>query len=288
MRVTIRASQLLHPTCVPYFYLSHVLMASNLRGLTGMVRLAKHLGIGTIKGAFAISFFQHTAHEHPENCPGLYNAVHAEASKLAKKLGVSMVIPPPFQGVRPDANQALPSGCLLADFDEDSFVAPAFDRFYDRGQANELAVMLAKECRLELTRSHPRLSPSSQVMRIHQDLANQLHEMQAKHEPFLDSLNQREAAHPGAERLTSCGFIESSLYVGTTEAWLCCMQGTPTFSLESHSSFRDIWNSADLAKFRQGFFHGTTPTICKECPERTSLPASHFLGEVNRGIASLG
>ncbi len=85
----------------PEISLSYTIMGSNITELPDILDIAVQVGVSLVKGDFIQIFYPDLADESVELYKPLYNAYHAEAMGKAKKLGINLILPLPFSGVKP-------------------------------------------------------------------------------------------------------------------------------------------------------------------------------------------
>jgi len=264
----------------PFFYLSHVIMNSNLVELPHVVRLAHRLGVRNVQ-AYFIQPSAALDCERPSHAKPLYNAAVTEARRVADELGVALNAPQAFAGVAPSWDFAIPSECMLAALPAERGWPEGLASLYDVAAVESEASELAERARKAAARRESATGALSELGRASWDeLSSQLEEGLRRHEALL----RRLRASPDAP-VPWCHFVEQSLYVGRS-SYLCCMEGAPRIAPRAGAGVAELWSHETFQRFRDDFLVERLPGICVSCHERKSIPARALLAEVPEAPAA--
>ena len=114
IKLLTRAYELLPEKSPIGMALAFTVMASNVREMPEMVRMADFLKIPTVNFYNLAIFFPHVRGEDLRLYKPLYNAYRERAQHEADCLGISVYMPDAFPGVSPDANVKVSGPNLIA------------------------------------------------------------------------------------------------------------------------------------------------------------------------------
>jgi wyosine [tRNA(Phe)-imidazoG37] synthetase (radical SAM superfamily) len=271
----VRSSRKVQRPATPFFYLSFVIMNSNLVELPHVVRLAHQLGVPNVQAYFIQPPSEPLECERPSHAKPLYNAALSEARGVARELRVELSAPDPFPGVAPSWDVAIPAACRLASLPADRGWPASLASIYDSAEVEREAADLAERAAKAAARREAATGGLSDFARAAWDrLASQLDAKLREHEEPI----RRLRASPEST-VSWCNFVEQSLYVGRW-SYLCCMEGAPRIGVPPGAGVADLWSHEAFRQFRAAFLGETLPPICATCHERRSLPANVLLAEV--------
>lgn len=269
----------------PRLQLSVVAMASNLRELPWLVRLAHVLDIRNVAVASVVIHFPHLADEALDRQPALYNACRAETLAVAEELGVHLVLPPEFPDVAPDP-EASPEGehLLIKDLAADYYekVPPLESAFemeeVDAEARRAVDLMLERRASREDRSEEDGLTAAGSEINRRFDQVLDLHG---------ERLREREE-HP-EETVKYCLFLHRRAYVSATgKVTPCCTLGRPELgAVGDGTTLDDVWHGEAYAEFRRRFYSDDPFDCCKDCWFVKQIPRSRFLKRI-RGEGTAG
>ncbi|NRA97127.1 MAG: radical SAM protein [Planctomycetes bacterium] len=271
----------------PRVQISAVAMASNLRELPWLIRLAKVLGIKTVGVAPIIVHFDHLADEVLDKHQAFYNACREEAVEVARVLNVHLFLPPAFSDVQPDPT-AVPRGgkLMIPDLPDDYYeTVPPLDSAFDAEEIEEQARRTVQMITARLSKDDSRGAQAIDHAAAVEALA------EAKVESVLASNSERLARmdEESGEEVKYCAFLHRRAYVSETGVVTpCCTLGRPTLGkIGEDGDLAQIWNGGDYTEFRRRFYSDDPVDCCKGCWYARYIPRRRLLDRVF-GVTAAG
>ena len=271
IRLVTRTCELLEGLIQPRIRLAFTLMASNIREMPEMVRLARCLRVPSVVMHPVEIFFPHLRDEAIAHHRAAYNAYQEKTSLAARRLAVDVYMPSPFPGVTADADissegndriiQSLPFGYY------DTLPEP--ETYLDRRAIESEASEIAGCIRMNLASAESSEAASRQLEVRARGL------MEIALERHTSRLNDAAGSIP------YCDYLADRLFVDTNgEVAPCCIPGRPVLGDTKRATLREIWNGDAYNRFRGEFFSAEPPDCCNGCRFRVELPVTELLTRI--------
>ena len=276
IRLLTRCCELLSARINPVIRFAFTIMASNIRDLPEIVRLAHFLRVPTINFNPVVVFYPNLRNEDVHLHKALFNAYYHQAVEEASRLGVAANLPPPYPGVAPDASaQVERVDVIVKDLPEDYYdkLTP-FESFLDNDAIE------AKATRIAATVEENMVNASDDLRNVlaealHTQLRSVTKVLLDRYRPELEKMAENEETINFCENLYNRAFVNTEGDVAP-----CCIPGRPVLGNMNSNSLGEIWNGKAYSQFRREFFSENIPDCCKKCRFVYPIPKRDLLTKI--------
>ncbi|MGB7623406.1 MAG: radical SAM/SPASM domain-containing protein, partial [Terriglobia bacterium] len=264
IRLLTRTLELLPEAMRPPVCISFTIMGSNLRDLPELVRMASALGIQAVHGHFVIvNELVHVRNEVVEKHKPIYNAYYQRAHALAEKMGVILIIPPPFPEIEGDAAAPVGGeGMIINHLSEnyyETLLAPEswLDHAAIETEASEIASRLVSEIP----------APAGALDGQDGALPDGAF-IRDKSFEFLEWCQDiyKEMLRHNGQKIKYCDMLHKRMYISPGgDVTPCCVFGTSVLGNVNDNTVEEIWNGEPYKEFRRRFRSSDPVDCCKNC-----------------------
>ena len=256
IRVLTRSCELLCDIIKPYISFAYTLMASNIRDMPELIRLAHLVGVKVVEFYPLHVFYPHIAEEKAELYAPLYNAYYYRTLEEAQRLGIHVsFFLPLFPGIEPNPEFNCDGKNRLVSLPKDYYeTLPLPESYIPLERIEAEATDIASSVRDSIAAGAISLSATSKPVRSFQRILG----MQ-KHK-LSELAKGPDVEIPWCLELATKAFINSS-----GDVTPCCMPERPVFGNVHTETVSQIWNGKQRVSFWQQFNSSTQPDCCKNC-----------------------
>jgi len=253
IRVLTRSCELLSGIVSCDIRFAFTVMASNIRDMPEVIRLAHQLGVPAVDFYPLLVFDASVEDESPVHHAPLFNAYNRLAKDEGQRLGIHInQLQSPFPDIEPDTEFKTDRKTVVT-LPRDYYANIPHTGFYLDNEKIELeASSIAASVRAKVS-SHHQLG--------HTPFSFDYMKHMAKNMPKLISMILgADIDIPWCEELYTKAFVRSNGSVAP-----CCIPGNPHFGNVNEDSVGKIWNGTQRANFIKAFQSVEPPKCCFKC-----------------------
>lgn len=268
----------------PHLQLAFTVMASNVKDMPEIIRLADTFKIPTVDFFPVIIFFSHMHGEDLSNYKSLYKAYYMKTKEEMERLNIKGHLPDAYPDETPDESVVVDrSNLIIKEFPENYYEnLPSFASFTD----NEAIENIVEEVGKSLRQHEKQLAPFAkeiftpeEIERFGSKFTEKVTEYQPvieKHQTTIEQLVKKEKKAKYCQYLYTTVFIDIDGVVAP-----CCLPGRPSFGNIFETPIEEIWNGQAYNTFRKEFNSANPPKCCKNCIFYTDQPIDFFAHQAN-------
>ncbi len=268
----------------PHLSLACVVMGSNVRELPLLVELASFLRLDAARFDGITVKFDSQKREALSWHKARYNHYRERAIARAIALGVEPhFYTPPFADVAADPAPTERDGLIVGDLPAEEYYErlPAFETFVDLPALETRASGLAGRLRNAHDVAAPiagdgadgQFGPAAEAVHA------RLMALVSAHAPRL----RQFGANPG-EQIPNCVFVQERAFFGADGRMYACCYGTlPEIGSVLDRTVADHWNGPVRRYLAEAILRRDPHRVCRNCVQRRTLDARHFLDKVFTG-----
>lgn len=272
IRLLTRACELL-PEINPDIRLAFTVMASNIRDMPELVRLAHVLEVPAIDFYSLIVLFPHVRDEDIKLHKPLYNYYAVKTQKEAKCLSITVNMPDIFPGINASSDDSTMGTDMIVQQLPNNYYAtrPSPESFLNHHDIEvktaEIAAAIKKRA-LNINAS----------MEITNNVENDFHLKLDLYNTLLDKHKGKIEDFSAIPEINYCESLFRRMFISHSgDASPCCYPNRPVLGNINKYTIEEIWNGTIYNNFRQEFYSSNLPDCCKDCPSLTKMPRQKFL-----------